>query len=92
MFKCVTETNEVLPNIVEERMKVLIEKTDKIEAKLDILEQEKFYLSIGIPREFDTKQDIDSEVDKCTELLQTLLKEVKFLGYSVQYGMSVSLN
>ena len=92
MFKCITETNEVLPNIIEERMKVLIEKTDKIEAKLDILEQEKFYLSIGIPREFDTKQAIDSEVDKCTDLLQTLLKEVKFLGYSLQYGMSVSLN
>jgi hypothetical protein len=82
----------VLPNIVEERMKVLVDKTDKLEARLMFLEQEKFYAGIVIPREFDTKQAIDSEEDKCSELLQTLLEEVKFLGYSVKYGMSVSLN
>jgi hypothetical protein len=91
-FKCITETNEVLPNIAEERMKVLLAKTDNIEKECSLLEEEKFYLNLGIPRKYDNQEAIDKRVKECLVMLNKIVEEVRFLNYSVQFGMSVSLN
>lgn len=91
-FKCITETNEVLPNIAEERMQVLLAKTDKIEKECCLLEEEKFYLNLGIPRKYDRQESIDKRASECIVMLNKIVDEVRFLNYSVKFGMSVSLN
>lgn len=91
-FKCITEINEVLPNIPKERMQVLIAKTDKVEARIKFLEEERFYLKLGIPRNYDEVEIIDEKVGECLGILHQIISEVRFLNYSVQHGMSVSLN
>ena len=91
-FKCITETDNLLPNIAKERMKYLIEKINKIEERIKFLEEEKFYLKLGIPRNYDETETINENIDNGLYQLNKIVGEARFLNYSVQYGMSVSLN
>lgn len=79
-------------NIMKDRTEYLINKTMKIEERLKFLEEEKYFIHIGIPREIDCEFELEERIGELLGRLHNILAELRFINYCSKYGMSYSLN
>lgn len=79
-------------DIMKDRTEYLINKTIKIEERLKFLEEEKYFIHIGIPREIDSELEVEERIGELLGRLHKILAELRFINYCYKYGMSYSLN
>ena len=75
------------------RMKMLTHKMDKIQQKLNDIAAEKKLMELGVPSMiYESYDEMAVDVEFQIRELNSLLLEVRFIGWNNKYDMPYSLN
>jgi len=79
-------------DIAKERTEFLLSSMLKIEKKLAEMTEQKNKFMLGLPCDYDSLEEFQVECDFNLKKLNSIMLEMRFINYSVKYGMSISLN